>query len=376
MENTINTTKFETKPLNKNAFLAFFQKIWRWWLGVWYNFSDKHSKLASAIYLVFFFLVFSEGVTIIQYLIMTFLPYVFAGLSTQPFIWPAVNLGSLTYADGTPLQWAIFNEPMRTVAGAITTDPTLAGAQGGLGNFIAFEIAVFVAQCINLPLQRNITYRSHGNVVWQSMWYFIGWILISLFVNAVWGICSPFLTLWGWEIWLQNILKTFITGGLSMIIFFFIFMIIFPNYKNVRDSKNKQLEALKVKVEANPNDVNLKNKFDKVSLEAQIADENYRLSEAEKNNHTCETLANSKAIAANAIIDKYLKELNILGAEKAKSDNNLDLIKNKEKKVTLLGEKVIKADELANKALQNKISASEDYTKVSEEVKKLRASRA
>ena len=87
-------------------------------------------------------------------------------------------------------------------------------------------------------------------------------------------------------------------------------------------------------------------------------------------------LANSKAIAANAIIDKYLKELNILGAEKAKSDNNLDSIKNKEKKVTLLGEKVIKADELANKALQNKISASEDYTKVSEEVKKLRASRA
>jgi uncharacterized membrane protein len=376
MENTINTTKFDIKPLNKNAFLAFFQKIWRWWLGVWYNFSDKHPKLASGIYLVFFFLVFSEGVTVIQYLIMTFLPYLFVGLSTQPFIWPAVNLGSLTYADGTPLQWAIFNEPMRNAAGAITTDPTLAAAQGGLGNFIAFEIAVFIAQCINLPLQRNITYRSHGNVVWQSMWYFVGWILISLFVNAVWGICSPFLTLWGWEIWLQNILKTFITGGLSMIIFFFIFMIIFPNYKKVRDNKNKKLDALKAKLDADPNNEALKEKYNKINAEAEIADENFRLSEAEKNNHTCETLANSKAIAANAMIDKYSKKVESLDNAKKTNGNNVDEINKLENEVSLLGEKVNKAHDIATKSFENKVKASEEYTKVNEEVKNLRAKRA
>ena len=52
-------------------------------------------------------------------------------------------------------------------------------------------------------LQRNITFKSHGNVGYQAMWYFIAWIVIFLSV-------------------------TIITGGVSMVIFFFVFKIIFP----------------------------------------------------------------------------------------------------------------------------------------------------
>ena len=156
--------KLQPKPLSQNGFVAFWQKIWRWWQGVWYGFSEKHPKLSNLIYMVFFFIVFSYGVTIWQLLVMLFLPYAFAGLAEIEFIWPAVNF---TIGD-TELTYAIFNEPVRYLEDG-SVNPL-----GGLGNFLAFEIAVFTAQCINMPLQRNITYRSHGNPVWQAMWYFIG----------------------------------------------------------------------------------------------------------------------------------------------------------------------------------------------------------
>ena len=97
------------------------------------------------------------------------------------------------------------------------------GAAGGN------EIAVFTAQCINFPLQRNITFKSDGNPIIQAIWYFIGWVAISILVNAVWGFVGPvFSHLITSEKAITDLLKTFITGGLSMVVFFFIFKIIFP----------------------------------------------------------------------------------------------------------------------------------------------------
>ena len=109
---TVQDLEQQLKPLSSNPFLAFFQKIWRWWLGVWYTFAEKHPKLSNLIYMVFFFIVFSEGVTIIQFIIMTFLPYAFEGLWTTPFVWPAVAL-PWKDAAGNALNYAIFNEPVK-----------------------------------------------------------------------------------------------------------------------------------------------------------------------------------------------------------------------------------------------------------------------
>lgn len=232
--------KLTPKALSENSFVAFFQRIWRWYQGVWYVFADKHPKLSNAIYLVFFFFAFSMGVTIWQYIVMTFMPYIMAGLSSTEFVWPAVHFR----IGDTDLVYAIFNEPIRYLSDG-SIDP-----QGGLGNFIAFEIAVFTAQCINFPLQRNITYRSHGNPVVQAIWYFIGWIGVSIFTNAVWGICAPLLLdLWAIPQFIANLVKTFITGGVSMIIFFFIFLIIFPNNKKMLETTSKKLESAKEKIE-------------------------------------------------------------------------------------------------------------------------------
>ena len=211
--NDKNKSKFWFN-LGQSKFCQHFVKGWN-------KFKCSNPSLAKLVYQIVFFLIFSNGVTIWQYLVMLFLPNLFGKrLAGIEFIWPEITLW--TWSDGTPMLFGIFNEPVKYVDGIVQIG-------GGLGNFIAFEIAVFTAQCINFPLQRNITFKSDGNPLIQAIWYFIGWVLISILVYAVWGFIGPiFSHLISGENAITDLLKTFITGGLSMVVFFFIFKIIFP----------------------------------------------------------------------------------------------------------------------------------------------------
>ena len=98
---------------------------------------------------------------------------------------------------------------------------------GGVGYLIAMLVGSFLAQCINFPLQRNVTFRSKGNPWYQAMWYFIAWVVITFVVNSincVWvAVASQLL-----PTWIYNIGTTIMMGGISMVIFFFVFKIIFP----------------------------------------------------------------------------------------------------------------------------------------------------
>jgi len=88
-------------------------------------------------------------------------------------------------------------------------------------------VGSFLAQVINFPLQRNITFRSKGNPWYQAMWYFIAWVVITFVVNSincVWvAVAGHFV-----PTWLYNIGSTMIMGTISMVVFFFVFKIIFP----------------------------------------------------------------------------------------------------------------------------------------------------
>lgn len=101
---------------------------------------------------------------------------------------------------------------------------------GGLGYFISYELGSFLAQCINFPLQRNITFKSHGNPVYQAIWYFIAWVVISLICNGFNNLWMPVASAYVAPA-VYNLLVTIITGGVSMVIFFFVFKIIFPEGK-------------------------------------------------------------------------------------------------------------------------------------------------
>ncbi len=287
---SVEEVQRQLKPLSNNGFVRFFQKIWRWWLGVWYGFCDKHPKGSSILQKAFFFIVFSEGVTIWQFIVMTFLPYAFTGIFPNVdggVGWPAVTL---SFASNNGASYVIF------------------GDANSWAYFIAFEIAVFTAQCINFPLQRNITFRSHGNPWWQAMWYFIGWVLVSIATNAVWGFINCFFTHWGWYLpgseglaTVAGLIKTVLTGGLSMVVFFFIFLVIFPdNSKMAKKSKAKydKLVAANASTE----------KIVKAENEMKLWEDKNTKSTAEKEYFQAKSQVNAAVMKYNAIVKASQKE--------------------------------------------------------------------
>lgn len=184
----------------------------------WSCFEEKHPLLAKWLYQIFCFVVFSMGVTIFQYLVFTFLPGLLGTeLAGKEFMWPKVSMNLF----GVKFTWSLLGYNVRyDAAGNV-----LIG--GGLGYFISYELGSFLAQCINFPLQRNITFKSHGNPWYQAMWYFIAWIVISLICNGFNNLWMPIASAYAAPA-VYNLLVTVITGGVSMVIFFFVFKIIFP----------------------------------------------------------------------------------------------------------------------------------------------------
>lgn len=192
-----------------------------WWRKKWGKLKGRHPKAAKCLYQVFYFWVFSMGVTVLQYLMFTAFPYLFGiKLAGMEFMWPQIPV----HLAGFDYKWNILGyEVARNAAGEVIIG-------GGLGYFLSYELGTFLAQCINFPLQRNITFKSHGKISWQIMWYFIAWILISLVCNGVNGFWMPIAQNY-FSPAVYNLLVTFITGGVSMVIYFFVFKIIFPEGK-------------------------------------------------------------------------------------------------------------------------------------------------
>lgn len=188
------------------------------WMNIWNDFEEKHPKLSKWVYQIFYFFVFSMMVTVFQYLVFTFMPRILGiGLAGTEFMWPQKEL----HLFGVDFTWSLLGyNVLYDADGAV-----LIG--GGLGYFISYEVGSFLAQCINFPLQRNITFKSKGNPLYQAVWYLIAWIVISLICNGFNNLWMPIASAYVAPA-VYNLLVTFITGGVSMIIFFFVFKIIFP----------------------------------------------------------------------------------------------------------------------------------------------------
>ena len=324
------------KPLSDNAFLAFFQKIWRWWLGVWYGFADKHPKGSSILYKVFFFIVFSEGVTIFQYLCYTFLPYAFGqDMAEIAWMWPGIELpwgGS----------WTIIGyDVARNTAGEIIIG-------GGLGYTISFWIGSFLAQCINFPLQRNITYKSKGNPWWQAMWYLIGWVLITFATSAINSLWLPLA-----QEYLPGpvyqILNTVAVGGISMVIFFFIFMVIFPDQQKAAKNAQKKAEALKA---SGASEETVK----AAELNAVVKAEAAKLDTARKDRISAESVANVRAVSWDAS-KKLLEKMKAEGKPEEEIEKQENIVADKYSQAL---EAAVKRDEAiaANEAAIREVEAA------------------
>ena len=91
-------------------------------------------------------------------------------------------------------------------------------------------IAMSVGECVNIPIQRNFVFRSKGNIWYQAMWCLIAFCIITGIVNSVNCVWVAVAGLFVPD-FIYNIGTAVLNGGISMVIFFFVNKIIFPEGK-------------------------------------------------------------------------------------------------------------------------------------------------
>ena len=164
------------------------------------NFAQKHPKAAQWIREGGLFVLFSYVVTFIKYLLLTFLPGFFHGIvGDVEWVWPGIK----TTRFGNSL------------------------ADGGLAFTLATYTSILLGECINFPLQRNVTFRSKGPIGPQIFFHALGTIGVMLVMNLFTCIWNPVTAAIGIPDAVRNIVTTIATGGVAMVIIFAIDKTIF-----------------------------------------------------------------------------------------------------------------------------------------------------
>lgn len=185
--------------------------------NVWGRFKAKYPGIAQ--FIVFFMI--SNGVTVLQMILMPLIKYIFSFtslVSTNFQVLPiGHNLNGSTYF--------VFDY----AAGGIAS-----GGGGGLAYFLAVEIALLIAQVINFFLQKNVTFKSETSVVKAAIWYFIAWVIISIGAAALQGVYKTpiynfFMDMMGQKagMTVADIITMLINCVISFWVFFPILKIIF-----------------------------------------------------------------------------------------------------------------------------------------------------
>lgn len=174
----------------------------------WNSLAEKHPALARWIRAGGLFIIVSNLITVFKYLLLQFLPSAFAGLPLVDFGWPGIPVTLF----GETFQWNILGYDV---------------AHGGLPYFCAYMVAMALGEIINFPIQRNVVFRSKGRLAYQIGWYVVAFCVITCIVNSincVWVAVAGLLV----PDFIYNIGTTVLNGGISMVIFFFVNKIIFP----------------------------------------------------------------------------------------------------------------------------------------------------
>ncbi|MBO8462550.1 MAG: hypothetical protein IAC13_01310 [Firmicutes bacterium] len=177
--------------------------------GFWKNFQEQHPSIAQ--FIIFF--VISNGVTVLQMVLMPMIKYLFGFTSLVSTNFQILPIGH--NIDGSI--YYVFDY----ASGAISE-----GGGGGLAYFLAVEITLLVAQVINFFLQRNVTFKSDTNIGKAAFWYFIAWLIISVGAAALQGLYkTPIYDFF--MNWLGNstgmMVADFITMLINCVISFWVF---------------------------------------------------------------------------------------------------------------------------------------------------------
>lgn len=185
----------------------------------WNDFKEKHPTTAQ--FLVFF--VLSNGITLLQVILMPVLKAAFAGTDLVNTAFQVIPVGR--NLDGS--QYFVFNY----AAGPVAAD----GTGGGLAYFLAVQITMALAQIINFFLQRNVTFKSKSSIGKAAFWYVIAYVVITLVAGALQGLYKApiysFLmgTMGAPGQTVADVVTMIINCAISFWVFFPIFKVIFKD---------------------------------------------------------------------------------------------------------------------------------------------------
>ena len=174
---------------------------------------EKHPKAAKWIREGGLFIIFSYVVTAIKALILIFLPTLYHNLvGDVEWLWPGIPVTLF----GVDFKLSILGNALETAAdGSFLVN-------SGLAFTLANLTAIFFGECINFPLQRNVTFKSHGPVVPQIICHFLATVVVFLVMNLFTCVWNPVTVALIHNEALRNtvsaIVTTVVTGGVSMVI--------------------------------------------------------------------------------------------------------------------------------------------------------------
>ena len=198
--------------------------IVRWWQ----HFTARHQTASQ--FIVFFIL--SNGVTVLQLVLMPVLKAIFNGTS---LVGTSFQFWRMGMVGGKP--YYLFDY----AAGSI------AQGGGGLAYFLAVEITLLIAQIINFFLQRNITFKSNSSIWKAAFWYLVAYIIITVIAAALQGwykdpIYGFFQNTLNWGAagtTVADLVTMIINSAISFWVFFPIFKVIFKQVPDQEETTGK-----------------------------------------------------------------------------------------------------------------------------------------
>lgn len=173
----------------------------------WKKWYMENPNLAKWIREGGLYVIVCNGITLLKYCMLQFLPYAFQKLPAVDFGFPGIEITMF----GERFKWNIIGYD---------------AAHGGLHYFCAYMTAMFLGECINFPIQRSLVFRSHGNIVYQGVGYLFSFAIVTCMVNSInciWiAAAAKFV-----PSFIYNIGTTVLNGGISMVVFFVVNKLIF-----------------------------------------------------------------------------------------------------------------------------------------------------
>lgn len=182
---------------------------------LWNRFAEKHPGAAKWLLTGGLFLIFSYVVTFIKLLLLMFMPDFFKGIVGEAeWLWPNIPITIF----GVELNLSIIGNALITDANGVTT--------GGLAFTLANLTTIIIGECINFPLQRNVTFKSHGPVLPQAVMHGFATIAVFLVMNlftCIWNpVTNALIANEALRNTIQSAVTTVVTGGVAMVIIFFV----------------------------------------------------------------------------------------------------------------------------------------------------------